>query len=255
WLARDHERAIAKANAGLEIAEAVQDVGLEVMARVHLGEQYYDLGEHRRAAASLERAIDLSGGEQLHARMGLANIASVVARSWLARCLAELGAFEEGARRGEEAVEIADSAGELISQVIARQAVGFLHLRRGDLDRAVPTLEAALELDQRAQSTWVELVRAALGCAYLLAGRLDEGLPFLEPHQDFRRMDQALQVHWLAEANLLGGRIDEAARLATEVLALARAHHEQGHEAWALRLLGEIALRRESLDAESADRA
>src|SRR5262249_6099830 len=155
WLARDHERAIAKATAGLEIAEAVQDVGLEVMARVHLGEQYYDLGEHRRAAASLERAIDLSGGEQLHARMGLANLASVVARSWLARCLAELGAFEEGARRGEEAVEIADSAGELISQVIARQAVGFLHLRRGDLDRAVPTLEAALELDQRAQSTWV----------------------------------------------------------------------------------------------------
>ena len=149
---------------------------------------------------------------------------------------------------------IADTAGDLISQVIARQAVGFFHLRRGDLDRAVPTLEAALELDQRAQSTWVELVRAALGYAYLLAGRVDEGFPFLEPQKDFRRMDQALQVHWLAEANLLTGRIDEAARLATEVLALARAHHEHGHEAWALRLLGEIALRREPLDADSAER-
>jgi transcriptional regulator with AAA-type ATPase domain/tetratricopeptide (TPR) repeat protein len=255
WLARDHERAIAKATAGLEIAEAVEDVGLEVMARVNLGGPYYDLGEHRRAAASMERAIDLSGGEQLHARMGLASIPSVVARSWLVRCLAELGAFEEGARRGEEVVGIADSAGDLISQVIARQAVGFLHLRRGDLDRAVPTLEAALELDQRAQSTWVELVRAALGYAYLLAGRVDEGFPFLQPQKDFRRMDRALQVHWLAEAHLLTGRIDEAARLATEVLALARAHHEQGHEAWALQLLGEIALRREPLDADSAERA
>jgi tetratricopeptide (TPR) repeat protein len=143
----------------------------------------------------------------------------------------------------------------LIDQVIARQAVGFLHLRRGDLGRAVPTLEVALELDQRAQSTWVELVRAALGYAYLLAGRVDKGFPFLEPQTEFRRMDWALQVHWLAEANLLTGRIDEAARLATEVLALTRAHHEQGHEAWALRLLGEIALRREPLDADTAERA
>src|SRR5262249_56727127 len=124
---------------------------------------YYDLGEHRQAAASMERAIDLSGGEQLHARMGLANIPSVVARSWLVRCLAELGAFEEGARRGEEAVGIADSAGGLIDQVIARQAVGFFHLRRGDLDRAVPTLEVALGLHQRAQSTWAELARAPPG--------------------------------------------------------------------------------------------
>src|SRR5262249_61950937 len=66
---------------------------------------------------------------------------------------------------------------------------------------------------------------------------------------------RALQVLWLAEANLLTGRIDASARLATEVLALARAHHEQGHEAWALRLLGEIALRREPLDADSAERS
>src|SRR5262245_41888619 len=88
-LARDHERAIAKATAALGIVEAVEDIGLEVMARVNLGPPFYHLGEHRRAVPSLERAIDLSGGKRLHARMGLANIASVVARSWLIRCLAE----------------------------------------------------------------------------------------------------------------------------------------------------------------------
>jgi tetratricopeptide (TPR) repeat protein len=152
-------------------------------------------------------------------------------------------------------VGIADSAGQLVSQVIARQAVGFLHLTRGDLGRAMPTLEAALDLDRRAQSTWVGLVRAALGYAYVLAGRVDEGLPFLEPQEGVWRMDWALQDHYRAEGHLLAGRIDEAARLAAEALALARAHHEQGEEAWALRLLGEIALRREPVDADPAERA
>ena len=253
WVNRDHESAIAGATAGLEIAEA-EDAGLEVMARIHQGAPAYSLGEYRRAVAFLERAIDRSKGGQLYERMGLANIASVLARSWLVHCLAELGAFEEGARRGEEAVGIADSAGHLISQVGARQAVGFLHLRRGDLDRALPTMEAALDLDRRAQSAWSERLRATLGCAYLLAGRVEEALRFLEP-EDFRGLARTYRVVWLAEARLMAGQIDEAARLADQALGLAREHHEQGHEAWILRLLGEIAARREPVDVEAADAA
>ena len=48
---------------------------------------------------------------------------------------------------------------------------------------------------------------------------------------------------WPSEASLLAGRREEARAGAARALALARAQQERGHEAWALRLLGDIAAR------------
>jgi hypothetical protein len=49
----------------------------------------------------------------------------------------------------------------------------------------------------------------------------------------------------LAEAQLLAGRLEEAHGLAERALALTRAHQERGHQAYALRLLGDITARSE----------
>jgi tetratricopeptide (TPR) repeat protein len=49
----------------------------------------------------------------------------------------------------------------------------------------------------------------------------------------------------LGEAQMLDGHLDEADRLATRAVEVARAHKERGHEAWAYRLLGEISACRE----------
>jgi tetratricopeptide (TPR) repeat protein len=57
----------------------------------------------------------------------------------------------------------------------------------------------------------------------------------------------------LGEAQLLAGRLEEAHTLAERVLAHARAHGERGHEAYALRLLGDIAARREPPQSESSE--
>jgi hypothetical protein len=48
----------------------------------------------------------------------------------------------------------------------------------------------------------------------------------------------------LDEVYLLAGRLEDAAHYAERALAFARAHHERGREAWSLRLLGEIVVRR-----------
>ena len=56
---------------------------------------------------------------------------------------------------------------------------------------------------------------------------------------------QALCRLALGEAQMLAGRLGEAHPLAEHALALARERQEQGHQAYALRLLGEIAARRE----------
>ena len=49
------------------------------------------------------------------------------------------------------------------------------------------------------------------------------------------------------------GRLEEAHALAEHALALARAHQERGSQAYALRLLGEIAARRDPPQVEPAE--
>jgi hypothetical protein len=62
-------------------------------------------------------------------------------------------------------------------------------------------------------------------------------------HQAFCRLS-------LGGAQLLAGRLEDAQALAERALALARALHERGHEAWALWLLGDIAVHHVPLEAE-----
>jgi tetratricopeptide (TPR) repeat protein len=65
--------------------------------------------------------------------------------------------------------------------------------------------------------------------------------------------DQSLRVAYLSEAYLLAGRMDDAIPFARRALQLSRNHKERGHEAWALRLLGEIASHPDPPDLETAE--
>jgi len=64
------------------------------------------------------------------------------------------------------------------------------------------------------------------------------------------RLFLARRATWLARGC---GRSQEASRLAGEALRLARAHKERGDEAWALRLLGDLASDREPLELSGAE--
>ena len=64
---------------------------------------------------------------------------------------------------------------------------------------------------------------------------------------------QALCSLPLGEAQMLAGRLEEAHALAERTLALARTYQERGHQAYALRLLGDIAERREPLERDQAE--
>jgi tetratricopeptide (TPR) repeat protein len=100
------------------------------------------------------------------------------------------------------------------------------------------------------------LVTSQLGYAYALSGRLAEAVPLLAEAVELSkgRWGRSQRMAWLAEAHLLASRPDEAGELGRQALELARAQKERGHEAWALRLLGEIATRRDPLDpAATAD--
>ena len=63
---------------------------------------------------------------------------------------------------------------------------------------------------------------------------------------------QSLRLAYLGEAALLMGRMDEALHHARCALEVARTQKERGHEAYALRLLAEIAARQEPLNIDAA---
>lgn len=94
-------------------------------------------------------------------------------------------------------------------------------------------------------------VASALGYAYLLVGRLAEALPLLE--QDTSQVYYPPALTRLSEAYLLAGRQEDAHQLATRALALSRTFKQRGHEVYALRLLGEIAVQCHPGEVERAE--
>ena len=56
-----------------------------------------------------------------------------------------------------------------------------------------------------------------------------------------------------SEVYLLAGQVGEAGKFATRALELAKQKRERGYEAWALRVLGEIAAKRDPPDVQVAE--
>jgi tetratricopeptide (TPR) repeat protein len=104
---------------------------------------------------------------------------------------------------------------------------------------------------------WFSETASALSCAYAFASRVAEALPLLEQAEQSdaatgQMGSQSLRVGYVSEAYLLAGRMQEAVQLAGRALDLARTHKERGHEAWVLRLLGEIAAHQAPPEIEPA---
>ena len=156
--------------------------------------------------------------------------------------------------RGVEAVQIAEAVDHPSSVILAYQGVGLLNLRKGQLDKAIRVHERALELCRTLNiSARFAQIASQLGYAYVLSGSLAEGILLLEQASfKGRSVWRSFHLACLSEAYLLVGRIDDAINLAQQALEFARAHQERGHQAWALRLLGEIATRREPPDVDQA---
>jgi tetratricopeptide (TPR) repeat protein len=99
---------------------------------------------------------------------------------------------------------------------------------------------------------------ATLGAAYTLAGRVVDAVPLLtrgieQAIATQRVIDEGFCGLSLGEAYTVAGHLEEARAVAERTLALARQHQERGHQAYALRLLGDIAAHREPPEAEQAE--
>jgi tetratricopeptide (TPR) repeat protein len=172
-------------------------------------------------------------------------VSRVSSGAWLAFALSDLGDFDEADRVATRARELAEQGKNPYSQAIATSIAGFVWLARGQLDRALPLLEASLAACRDKQLVlWQPVPSSMLGVAMARAGRGDRAVRLLD---DGVARTAALGVNaylarwtaYLAEGQLAAGHVDRARAMAERARGLAAAHREQGHEAEALLLLAE----------------
>jgi len=224
-----------------------------------LGQVYHGLGDYRQAIDVLRQNVMSIQSELLREPFGQIGSVGGGSHNRLVFCLAEVGAFAEGSAHGAEAIRIVEGSDYSYPRVAVYFSVGFLHLRKGELDQAIPMFERCLGLCQTLNfPSWFPAAASVLGYVYTLSGRLAEAMPLLEQATEPAASISIFGLHaltlaWRSEASVLAGRMDEALALAERALTFCRAHKERGHEAWALRLLGDIAAQGDPPEAAQAE--
>jgi class 3 adenylate cyclase/tetratricopeptide (TPR) repeat protein len=258
-LAGDPERAIQIGQRTLTLAGIREDRALNVVTHYYLGAAYNKTGQYNEAIEVLQHGMRSIDGELRHERFGTTVVLSVICRSHLVQCLAATGRFSEGVRHGEEGVRIGEEVNHPVSLVHMNCSLGVLFLFRGEFEKAIAILERSLRISHSANvPVYVPYAASRLGAAYAHSGRVSEAIRYLEDGVDNlaaagRVAFLSLSTVWLSEGYLLCGRLDEANAVANRALDLSRNHKERGHEAWALKMLGDIALHRESPQTEQAE--
>ena len=151
---------------------------------------------------------------------------------------------------GRKALRIAEAVDHPYSLIMAYCGLGLLVPPPRGPPPGDPGARTGLALSGRGHAGSVfPMIAAALGAAYALAGRVAEALPLLEQAVEQAHGDaherSIRRYGRLAERGVSAGRPPGggAARSRSVPWSSARTHKERGHEAYALRLLGDIAMR------------
>jgi len=241
------------------IAEQREDFPLRVTAAFYLGQAHFVLGDYRRAESSMRSSLRLLEGQASSELFGLAGLPSAMGGSYLAWALAECGEFDEAIARGKEAVRLAEGRDHRYSQILAWWRLACVYSLRGEFAKTVSLLERGVAA-ARESSVALLLPYAmwALGHAFAHVNRSPEGFALVSESLD--RLEALGSVAFdslartrLTEVCLLDGRIEEATTHSERALAAARARNERGHEAWALRAIGDVASHRGPSAVEEAE--
>jgi class 3 adenylate cyclase/tetratricopeptide (TPR) repeat protein len=238
--------------------EAIGDLASQISANTNLGLNAYSAGDYRRAQAFQERILGLIPPERVRERFGRALLPAVNALSNLAAAQAQRGAFDEAVRHGQTAIELAAEVGHPYSLAVAWWNVGRVHALRGDLSQARPILSRARSVAEELTIGFlIPAVVLELSALAVLEGRVKDALSLVPAAraavQNGLEWWEALAELRLGEALLAAGRIEEACVAARRALGLARERGEEGHEAWVLRILGEIAAHPHATVADMAE--
>jgi class 3 adenylate cyclase/tetratricopeptide (TPR) repeat protein len=258
WFRGEYDRALTLAFRERTFAASFGNFGWAILSNYRLGQIYHSLGDYPKATDALTRNVKLLEGDLERRTFELAGLPAVLSRVWLALCAAECGNVQDAVAYTEKATAIAESEDHAYSLVIAHAGTGMLRNLGGNHEGALEPLERGLVITRLADIPFLfPLIAAPLGRAYALTGRPEEGLRLLEDAvrraEDMQwAANHPLRLVWLGETYLLTGDGSSGRRLGTRALELARRLGERGHEAYALRLLGQIAASGAAPDLDQA---
>ncbi|MEM7043446.1 MAG: adenylate/guanylate cyclase domain-containing protein [Pseudomonadota bacterium] len=258
WQLGRREQAIQTAERAIDVSQNAGDLSLDVAARFYLGCPLITSGDYVRAEDIFQDVVDRLTGDLEQDRCGLPFVPAVIARSWLVWSLAERGQFADGMKLAMEALAIAEKVGHPFNVAHLYYDLGYYYEIKGEFDEAVEALSKAVDLIETWSLTYLSpFIKGFYGHALTLAGDIDQGLKVLEEAEGLYEqiglgLFRSLVGLQLGEAYLMAGRQQDAHAKTKEALALARKRGERGHEAYGLRILGDIMASTEAGTMEDA---
>jgi tetratricopeptide (TPR) repeat protein len=240
------------------IAQRLGDVPLQIAAQCYLAAASHLSGDYRDTEHVCRKLMQSLHGQATHERFGLLVFPAVMARGHLARALAERGISDEGDAHGQEAIRIAEALDHPFSVLWGCLELAYLKSVRGELSQAARLLERAVAQCREWNITiYTPIAMASLGHVYAWSGHIAEGVSCLQ--QALTAYERGgigfyhtRSVEQLGEAYLLADQVENARTCADRAVTLARGRGERGYEAWALRLLGELAAHHARPDVATA---
>ncbi len=266
----DNERAREAGERAVARARDARDRDLEAEATYYAGLTLMALGHYHAASGPIRGLVDFLESGLRPARPTRSwGAAHALACAFLARCLAEVGEFPEALAFGERGLARAEKVGNPFHLASTCFGLGSAYLRKGDFTNAIAQLGRALALiEAHSIEIFLPPTSACLGLALARSGQTIEGLAHLDRalrRSRFMNISAgcAKLMAYRGEVHLLAGQVSAARQWAEAALQHARSHGERGHEAIALRLLGDVNAREgaaglgraEPLYEEALDRA
>jgi len=253
-----HEQAIDAGRRARAVADERGDVPLRTATDLYLGRAHLFLGNFPQAIEIFEGVVGALTGARARDHLGLPILPSVFARSHLVECLVELGRFADSRRYADEAVALAETRNHPDTLLWAYHGAGIHHLALGEVGAATAAFERAHGLClTHDMPVYVPRITAELALALALGGRATDAVAMVQratEEASARRQaasySQALLLS--GEVCLLARRRDEAHVAAVSALEHFRRQGERAHEAWALRVLGDLAAQDTPVDVAGA---
>jgi predicted ATPase len=257
WITADIEQAFTTGQRAMGLTAPLNNARLQAFARFSLANVYFSLGQYAPAIEEYRQNVAALIGDRIPENSAIVHSAVANLR-WMVQSLAEIGLFTEGMLRAEEAVRFAEAIDQPYSLSNAYADAGYLCLCKGDVPKAIACYRRGVDVCER----WhilqmLDGLAIGLSMAMALSGQTAEALALLDRTVGYPPPSRLLvrrvpEVPRLGEVYLCAGRVEEALHYTEQALTFARAHHEQGREAYALRLLGEIMARRDPLALDHA---
>ena len=249
WIKGNLEKAIDLGVELLKDPEKIMTDELRIRILSRIAAIYFDMGDLNKSLSLCSYIktlfkIDL----YKYNKFGLLVSCYVVLLTQLGQIYAEKGNFDLAIKYGREAVAIATSSPDILSQIYSMSWVGTIFMRQKNILEALSLLEksAQLSLETRSKLLYHPSINGLAFC-YIKNNRTDLANPYLEIGKDLffaQSEDNYLSryLNWLGEALFALGDVTLAKKVLDLVIPKSKKYNEMINWAWAQCTLVDITI-------------